>query len=742
MHERESRTLLAVRIVHLAAGSTATRYWGSFNVVVQVLGYCPRMTDLRLFVGNMEASPGLSEDESRALSALSDLRRLKIVGKHHAQESAAVAFRIHDLVQIVAARLECLEVSNIHGTVWSAASRSEFPHLTAAVIIDCGASEVTFGVFCRDEQRFRLAGGTHDAQGFWKMSWQRTTEAELLTKLHGNGWVPGLVRHHPETSMRDEDGVAVFHPSGDSNVGRVREILHLGSIGQPLSQCESVEEMLDTMYDLIETHAHVCELGVLHRDVSYFNSLCNPKHYLTTHPVLGKNCVLERPCIKKIFGDANGQPCALLTDLDHGTTFEELAKGPLNAAKTVGTPMFMSVYLEAPSAPRKYQRLDVDDLFDKLVYVEKTRPDLFHRAFPGGDGGFIDKYRLVMENERHRRTAGRPSPVPEARHDWRHDAESIYWVFLYAFARARPLGTGQEGALESHAYHAFCQVMLSNSTEPLIGSPAREAWMEPSRFKEELFAPEISILEGLFEQMAIYLSLPWHIYCGEDQPMAKLPGHVHIAFRRLILWFKLEPNHAEVLRVALDTESGPRLTNAFNDDARKYAMATDKRGNTGASQMGSSTHETRSSSALKRKAEAEAAAVTGEYDRSTKKLRTSPLGATDAQTHDATAENDSAAQDMGSASVTVNNDTAIDKDGGHVPDDAGAIVAASTTAPVAETDQAAEDHLENQDAQAKEPEPEPEPEHYDPALHRDSLLAKALRLMFWKDRALWFGRGK
>ncbi|EJD52442.1 hypothetical protein AURDEDRAFT_181043 [Auricularia subglabra TFB-10046 SS5] len=539
-----------------------------------------------------------------------------------------------------------------------------------------------------------IAFGTDVTKGFWKLSWQRSTprstEAQLLTFLHRDGWVPGLVRHHLETSVRAGDDTAIFHPSGDGP-GRVMDILHLGSVGQPLSQCETVGDMLDCMYDLIETHAHIAELGVIHRDVSYFNVLCKPRHYLTIHPALKINHVIERPCIGKIFGDSTAEPCVLLTDLDHATTLEELEKRPSDDLKTVGTPMFMSVYLATPDARWGFQLQSLRSLRVQLQAVEARR-DIFDLAFPNDDGTFMANFEKVIEAEELREVEP-DEKIPQARHDWRHDAESIYWVFLWAYARARPLGTDPP---EHGRFTLFCQAMLQHAMNGPAAQEARDVWLRPGE-PTKLFAEELGRVQLLFQRFASYLSIPWHLYCGEGGPMEKCPDHAHIALRRLILGFKIDTKNETTLSIRLNTAS-PRITAAFDDQTRLFAT-TDKRGDTEASEP-DPPPETRASAAMKRKAEAEAADATDDYDRRAKKSKTET--------------------------------TAAVSDGAG-PSSLPALAAADEDMVLTEPEG---------DGQAKEDEPEDPPEeHYDPDVHRDSLSAKALRLMFWKDRALWFGRG-
>lgn len=102
--------------------------------------------------------------------------------------------------------------------------------------------------------------------GFVKVSWQNTaskfTEGRLLDHAHRTGWIPGLVRHiayHREVydanvSLDDQPNVvrAVDVDTKGQQLTRVKEIVWLASVGQPLSQCEDLEHLLMVGYDALE----------------------------------------------------------------------------------------------------------------------------------------------------------------------------------------------------------------------------------------------------------------------------------------------------------------------------------------------------------------------------------------------------------------------------------------------------------------------------------------------------------
>lgn len=151
----------------------------------------------------------------------------------------------------------------------------------------------------------------------------------------------------------------------------------------------------------------------------------------------------------------------------------------------------------------------------------------------------------------------------------RHDAESLFWVTLWAFARARPRGSSTSEGKASY-FNVFCRDMLSHK----IGEEAsRKMYLNPDMLDPRILHSSFSDLMVLFKAMASYLSVPWHLYANDPYIKAH-SEHVHTAFRRLILAFLL--CDAPDLDIELDTEQ-PRFTNAFGDVARARQQPSSKK---------------------------------------------------------------------------------------------------------------------------------------------------------------------
>lgn len=110
-----------------------------------------------------------------------------------------------------------------------------------------------------DEDAMNDAFYDGQPQGFFKMSWQdtsaRATEGLILDKIHEKEWVPGVVRHR--NWFREDSNDGIKPPPGlDGHVKvpqRVREFIHLSTVGEPLSQAQTVRQLIYAIIDLIES---------------------------------------------------------------------------------------------------------------------------------------------------------------------------------------------------------------------------------------------------------------------------------------------------------------------------------------------------------------------------------------------------------------------------------------------------------------------------------------------------------
>lgn len=391
------------------------------------------------------------------------------------------------------------------------------------------------------------------AIGFVKVSWQRPsvleaapadqtdpppklplTEGELLQHAHQDGWLPGLVRYH---KFQQSDVKIETEIDGEPHV-RFKEILHLASVGEPLSQCDTPLHILEVFYDLVETHLQLLKRDILHRDPSWFNVLCNPEHDPAT--LAGGKAVLKGiPCIEKIFGKPNGQPAVLLVDLDHSAHVDRIWKpGYKKGIERTGTPMFVAVELSASDDQRlsytSGQDLDALDLLVSALKGIEAHADIYQEAFPDGSGAiFMAKFAEVVKREEARLTARPRKPLfsdPKELHRAHHDMETVYWDLLWTFVRALPEGADPNSVgVVAYELKEICGNLL---THQLGDESSRHRYLRPADNFKRFLHGRLARFAGLLESLAIYFSIPWHIYLGDGTVDI---DHAHHAVRRLLL---------------------------------------------------------------------------------------------------------------------------------------------------------------------------------------------------------------
>ncbi|EJD48500.1 hypothetical protein AURDEDRAFT_183410 [Auricularia subglabra TFB-10046 SS5] len=403
-----------------------------------------------------------------------------------------------------------------------------------------------------------------EAVGFYKISWQneavnKISEGELLDLAHADSWLPGLVR--PWDHWR-EGGPGQSVSNTDET--RVKDVLHLASVGQPFSQCGSVREMLDAIFDATCTILGLCKRGIMHRDLSWYNVLIKALHdpaLSARYPEKKVASVDEVPCIKYVLtGDRTAEPFALVTDLDLAVKFEpdvsRKYRGPRGA---VGTPMFISLERASKKPQLRVHNSgeDLEDLKDKLLKVEKF-PEFFSRAFPSNDG--FDRFisgGFAAEKEREGKTR---TPLRDYGHHPRHDVESLFWILYWGLARACPLGSDAMDTIDGDMSR-FVQAMLRFSTE----QDDRDKYFSVAAI-EKILHPRLARFAPLLASMVRYLSVPWHRYHGLKVTSDIELYHAHIAFMRLLLEEIRILYESPELDVLLDTTQ-PRIRNLANDQA-------------------------------------------------------------------------------------------------------------------------------------------------------------------------------
>ncbi|KZV87644.1 hypothetical protein EXIGLDRAFT_723488 [Exidia glandulosa HHB12029] len=386
---------------------------------------------------------------------------------------------------------------------------------------------------------------SEDSLGVVKLSYQpqlkdgRPTEGEVLDLVHADGWLPGVVRH---TSWERNKARIVVATADSPSLGlaREKEIVHMASVGDPLSQCRTPLQMLKVAYDATETHLQLLNRGIIHRDFSWFNILCNPRHEPRT--LATKTAVTGIPCIDYVLtDDASKEPRCLIVDFDYAERY------PQELKEAVGTPAFIACELSISKPSERPVNPRLRHLLPRFRALEDL--PVFRRAFPDDDGTFVETFAAIvaLEEERDELLAFEDYKNPldpalkdtdpkDVVHDPCYDIQSIYWVLLWFFALAQPATASSENDVnltEGSAFADFVSTML----EHRIGYEYdRKHYL--TRGLSLTVHPAFRHLEfGLLRSLAAYLAVPWHMYKG-DHPRLKVPlkpEHAHIAMRRLLL---------------------------------------------------------------------------------------------------------------------------------------------------------------------------------------------------------------
>ena len=128
---------------------------------------------------------------------------------------------------------------------------------------------------------------------YYRLVARRYDEAELLSHIHSQGIVPGVVRLVGTGHVLDAEGKRMM--SGTGYDVRERRRLVIADVGEDLLQAKSVNDLLMAIYDVLEgewcpsqpssitlncisVHRTIAQRrNVLHRDMSIYNILLYPK---------------------------------------------------------------------------------------------------------------------------------------------------------------------------------------------------------------------------------------------------------------------------------------------------------------------------------------------------------------------------------------------------------------------------------------------------------------------------------
>ncbi|KAL5499275.1 hypothetical protein ACEPAH_1793 [Sanghuangporus vaninii] len=378
----------------------------------------------------------------------------------------------------------------------------------------------------------------------FKYAWYGKTELNrertLLEKLKDS---PGVVRIDTDLSQHVLEDNRTDIPGIDLDEESIRTwtLLVLGTVEFPLCTCESVQEFLEAMYDLLEVLRFTTqERNILHRDISWSNVLIRPKEY---HDIVDVRAMIANVkknqdsreniphgyrFISDIFNENEWKVRVALADFDHAVDLEKDGADELKNA--TGTPMFMAE--------------DVLSVRDGTTMTPFSRfSENVRREVPND---FVDKYSDCQEKHEwdkyYENFAGlrwRIEPqlsnddklVQSFRHGAVHDAESVFYLCLLFFNRLWPLDEHVDPSeiptLEVNRGKLF-EIFAGRRCDR---NTVRFVFPDRTSFGTgEIFEPFYAMLKTMFS----YVRIPWYnvVSTGRGE---RYEFHLHDFMQRLIL---------------------------------------------------------------------------------------------------------------------------------------------------------------------------------------------------------------
>ncbi|TFK66217.1 hypothetical protein BDN72DRAFT_157671 [Pluteus cervinus] len=306
---------------------------------------------------------------------------------------------------------------------------------------------------------------------YWRDCDAEWDEGELYGAAHQGGTIPGLVK--PLVFVRTGFMISSESPSGEKVQKRELVFLVSDIVCRRLNHCSSVMEILDAIYDALETHKGMCKRGILHRDISFGN--------------VGLPERIEASYLGDTSNNNANLPFSILLDLDSAT---KLPVNEGNCTNRAGTPMFMSHELTKkpgyhppsildfvspsvveftqrnilevelqPGSPQllldalKRHQEDVLDMLSNMTYHTSSMEE-FHVD--------INPFKHTSRCEGSPDSAAEQSLPTGPSHQPHHDVESMFWLLWFLLARANPVKAEEPPTAFLDAYNNFCTSMFTH----------------------------------------------------------------------------------------------------------------------------------------------------------------------------------------------------------------------------------------------------------------------------------------
>ncbi|KAI9070268.1 hypothetical protein FKP32DRAFT_1586278 [Trametes sanguinea] len=372
---------------------------------------------------------------------------------------------------------------------------------------------------------------------------RRYEEGELLTLAHGDGFVPGVVRHIAFEDVKNGND-PILLKTKDGKLTRKKRRIVLADIGEELTSAKSVNDLLMAVYDTLEVHRTLArDRQILHRDMSLFNILMYPdwaplpeRQYLKDSPPLIDD-VLQgelRPVEKR-------EARCLVIDLDNAARLvgAKADKVPAELQCRTGTPAYIARAVASGSLftntnnlqwPRKMPELagKAKNLYTKLYGEERYNRYKDSAATVHG-GVPPQEDREVIE--------ARAENMPFY-HRWEYDAESVFWTMYSALLRVVPQATPKETEVTQQLLNTTWKMLYEHKIlDQPLQQDSREGLLA-ARLSEmtRTFLPEMKDVAKLLYDISMHV---FPIFAVMTPPPPH-DDHVHEAMQRLILQYLVD----------------------------------------------------------------------------------------------------------------------------------------------------------------------------------------------------------
>ncbi|KAI1791249.1 hypothetical protein LXA43DRAFT_1061457 [Ganoderma leucocontextum] len=412
---------------------------------------------------------------------------------------------------------------------------------------------------------------TEDANGksmiikdYYRQRGRRFKEEEILTQIHGEGDLLGVVRLKGHESVKRLEFVLK-----GAGTERSRERFAFLDTGSRLLKAKTLNDLLKAIYDALEVHrTQLLQRKVLHRDMSIYNILMYPewtsmegRHVNKNSPLMIDDVLAERP--RPVEGRF---PRCLSIDYDNAAVLDRDITGPTgkdqDLTRRTGTPAYVA---RSVCIGRVLNRFGCNSI--------PAMPKLSGKALELYDAVHGKRYHRYNDKDKDETSHGAPPQIPHPTkvqtpphffHRAEHDVESIYWSMISAVLRVRPQGIVEDSPMTHDVGEVWMPLLTHRvPARPDTYTDPRQPLMDKSSEEwRAYFLDGMKDVGDLLEQISQQVNPEYALWGDRRQP-----DHLHEAMQRLIFQYiidhedvSLDPNNLRPIpAVRIATATWPSL---------------------------------------------------------------------------------------------------------------------------------------------------------------------------------------